>query len=110
MDAKKFMKEFARMCNYYTANCDSCPMSVRFGSCEMGGLYIYDMDEIVDIIDKWSIEHPVKTNADKFYEVFGHRIWCNKNLDRDRRAFSIEDDGFGHLMQEDWLSAQYKEK
>ena len=51
------------------------------------------------------------TNRDKFEEVFGLTIECNTNLDRDRRAFTIQSkDESWRKKQSEWLDSPYKEQ
>lgn len=67
MDAIRFLKEKERMCNSYK-ECDECPMKQRHDSnyynftyCEYPEAF---PEETVAIIEKWSAEHPIQTNAD----------------------------------------------
>lgn len=63
MDAVEYLKERARMCNSYE-RCSECPL-LNVGCGES------NPDETVDIVEQWSREHPVMTNAQKFEKVFG---------------------------------------
>lgn len=65
MDAVEYLKERARMCNSYE-RCSECPL-LNVGCGES------NPDETVDIVEQWSREHPVMTNAMKFEEVFGNK-------------------------------------
>ena len=71
MDAVRFLKERARMCEGMT-NCSRC----KFVSVE-SDLCLWDVldnpscdkfDEAVTIVEKWSAEHPVKTRLMDFLE------------------------------------------
>jgi hypothetical protein len=66
MDAVEYLKERARICKSFNRFCAGCPLfSV---GCGKG-----NPDEAVDIVEQWSREHPVMTNAMKFEEVFGEK-------------------------------------
>lgn len=76
MDAVLYLKERKRIVKTYCslelapANCDACPFDDK-GSCR--ARYPDDMlsiEEKVAIVEKWSKGHPIKTNRQKFYEVF----------------------------------------
>lgn len=62
MDAVKFMKEKDRLCGAYV--CDDCPLLAK--GCDDSE----NIEELVEIVEKWSNEHPVKTRADVFREMF----------------------------------------
>lgn len=68
------MKHRKRMCDALKQDCGSCGLcsdiNNRYISCNK---FILDYSEQAEeIIMKWAKEHPVKTNADKFKEVFGY--------------------------------------
>lgn len=70
------MKQRERMHNAFENNCDNCPIS-SFNNgidlvCER--FTIYHPQESEKIIMNWAKEHPAKTNAEKFKEVFGFDI------------------------------------
>lgn len=68
MDVAEFVKEFSRMCDEYNT-CRGCPMD---GICVPCTEAVYkDPQRVVEIVEKWSKEHPVQTNWDKFNEIFG---------------------------------------
>ena len=95
-----------------------------------GGLTIADMakifgefDLVSDVLRKFTPEEFIEkikayeeskksapTNRDKFEEVFGVTIECDTNLDRDRRAFTIQskDEGW-RKKQSEWLDLPYEE-
>lgn len=88
MDAKKYIEEYNRMCKSYGLKCRSCP-----------GNHIYcntDNLEMIDIVEKWSKEHPKITNAMKFEEVFGFKL-------------SRSNPSSEYLyMPENWLNQEYE--
>lgn len=65
------MKQMERMCNSF--RCFDCPLSQnevwKKNSCVSHTRQC--PQEAEEIIMKWAEEHPIKTNADKFKEVFG---------------------------------------
>lgn len=80
MDAVKFVHERLRMCNSYThrdsedivcsPDCEIHKLMkrARRNSCEEA---IYNhTQEVVEIVERWSIDHPVKTRQSKFLELY----------------------------------------
>lgn len=78
MDAFEFCKEFGRMCKAYCEppnNCGGCPMngwdtSPGMECIDMYGLTNSQIQERIDIVEKWSKEHPKKTMMMDFFEKF----------------------------------------
>ena len=83
MDAFEFCKEFARMCNAYRY-CDGCPLDKweRQTNLSCTGVRLSDehIRERIDIVEKWSKEHQVKTMARDFFEKFPNAM-RDKNMD-----------------------------
>lgn len=71
MDAVEFLKEKERMCSKCSA-CSRCPVCKEnngvYMDCE--DLQIENPEEFVAIIEKWSVEHPVKTRQSEFLKMF----------------------------------------
>lgn len=72
MDALKFIEERNRMCERYwqvDGDCDGCPM-VNVDECNELRNMVDDagkaVGKVVEIIEKWSKEHPRKTRQDVF--------------------------------------------
>ena len=63
------MKQRKRMCNDCILDdlCDDCPIEIIN--------LLSNPEKAQAFIMKWASEHPVKTNADKFKEVFGYEIY-----------------------------------
>ena len=65
-----FLKEIDRLCCTNRYDCDVCPLF----ECKNGEKHIceciYDTPEIVEIVQKWSDEHPVKTRLDDLLEKY----------------------------------------
>lgn len=68
MDAVEFLKEFGRLCAYYSTNtdCKECPL-LRYDCCRD------TKNEDVTcagIVEQWAKEHPVKTRQSEFLKLF----------------------------------------
>ena len=61
MDAVEYVKQRARMCDYYV-NCDDCPAG-NCGRCAS----LNEIPNLVPIVEKWAKAHPVKTRQDEFF-------------------------------------------
>ena len=76
MDAVKFLKEEDRMCDKYKSSsdytCSDCPChSKRNGTDEICiSLRKTDPAKYVEIVEKWSKEHSVKTRQSEFLKMF----------------------------------------
>ena len=79
MDAVEFLKEKRRMC----VNNDGCKKCL-FGVSENGvncSSFMYNHPEkAVAIIEKWSIEHPVKTRQSEFLGIFPEARLDEQNI------------------------------
>lgn len=65
MDAVKFINEYRRICTL--KRCMECPLK------EMGCSITTQKakaEEIVDIVEKWSAEHPIKTRQSELLKIF----------------------------------------
>ena len=66
MDAKEFIKEKQRMCKYYNSKCHNC--AVPYQSLCTRSVACID-EKLVDVVEMWSKEHPIKTNFNKLSDV-----------------------------------------
>lgn len=75
MDAVKYLTELLRMCETIF-DCDSCPLGIKdrmyckeshFDECDMN---VDNLKKAVDIVEKWSKEHSVKTRRSEFLKMF----------------------------------------
>ena len=78
IDAVEYVKEKVRMCHadpIEKFKCDRCPMFAD--TVEIGCVYWEETDpaEAVRIVEDWSKAHPIRTNGQKFVEVFGFDPW-----------------------------------
>lgn len=55
-------------------NCEKCPIYAHCCDAYQDDIRVYNAFEIIDAVEKWSKEHPVITNRDKFKEIFGWEI------------------------------------
>ena len=71
MDAIEFMKEKKRMCKSYSGCTDACllrkPMYENGLTC-LGYCFKYP-EKAVDIVEKWSKEHPAKTRQSEILKI-----------------------------------------
>lgn len=86
-----------RMCNTHNTICNGCDLLNFFpdGDCEE--MCLKFPEQAQEIIMQWAKEHPAKTNADKFKEVFGYNIdpsICGKLEDCNGRCGECELDSF----------------
>ena len=69
MDIIKFVKERNRMCRFYKENClNGCPAGTVV--CKNLNKIEDDNFEIVNIVEKWSKEHPRRTFLQDFLEKY----------------------------------------
>ena len=74
---KNFIKEYSRLCTfndaYYEYRCVNCPLSkLRDNRLSLlcVSTVLENIDEAIDIVQKWSDENPVKTNQTEFLKLF----------------------------------------
>lgn len=68
MDALKFMKEYRRMCDYYS-RCFECPR-VDEPNCNIEEMSDEELESLVNTVEQWSKEHPQKTRFQDFKEKY----------------------------------------
>lgn len=95
MDAVKYLKERERMCNSYNNMCDGC----GFGKVPKCNRTEEDNPEkAVEIVERWSADHPKKTRQSEFLKMFpntkvsnGVISICPKHIDSECGANCNED-------------------
>lgn len=95
MEALDYFKEARRMCKSYP-DCKGCPLinsACGFIRC-IEGRSDAEMRCEIKVVEQWSKEHPIITNALKFKEVFG---------------FSLEDTFILPSEVCNWLRIKYEE-
>lgn len=79
MDAVKYLKEAVRMCDAMTGSCDDCPFCdwrVAFPCKSSNGwLDLANPEKCVEIVEKWSAEHPKKTRQTEFLKMFPNAMY-----------------------------------
>lgn len=70
MDAIKFIEERNRMCKSFghCRGCQMCPACDNDLCCSVSVMSTLDAMAQIDIVEKWSKEHPRKTRQDVFLE------------------------------------------
>lgn len=64
MDVVEYVKQRERMCNYYI-DCDDCPASILESCSSLDNGF-----EIVEIVEQWAKEHPVKTRQSEVLKQY----------------------------------------
>ena len=73
-----YVSEMKRMCEAHGCNCfgiPNCPLANT--ACSQAKTIT---QEKIDIVQKWSDEHPQQTMADKFFEIFPNAMKTPTNL------------------------------
>lgn len=65
MDAVEYLNKKARMSHNCEIGCGECPLSDFCCRDEQG-----NAEKMVDIVEKWSFEHPIKTRQSEFLKMF----------------------------------------
>lgn len=70
MDTLKFIKEFYRMCDYYSGGfCKGCPRKEEPG-CDSSTMSDEELAKLISDVEKWSKEHPQKTRLEDLIEKY----------------------------------------
>lgn len=84
MDAVKFLKEKHRMTKQCNISCKDCPLASENNglnvSCTL--LEVECTEKAVEIVNKWSEEHPQKTYLQDFIEKFPRYELSKKGIPR----------------------------
>ena len=67
MDAVKFITSISRICQ--NSICENCVLSSFCNKCWNGWTDI-DTEEVVEIVEKWVEDHPIKTRLTEYKKVF----------------------------------------
>ena len=67
-----YLKESYRLCESYYHNCGKCPLHPAYNgmSCGCRDLATYHPEKTVEIVQKWSDEHPQKTRLEDLLEKY----------------------------------------
>lgn len=68
MDAVEFLKQFGRLCGYYsvTSDCEKCPM-LKYDCCRDTK---NEDAACIAIIEQWAKAHPIKTRQSELLRLF----------------------------------------
>lgn len=79
MDALDFLNEFNRMCKYFKKdnNCTICPLYDKNAYILCKDIKDYDPKYVLDVVEKWSKEHPKRTYLSVLLEKFPKTNLCN---------------------------------
>lgn len=71
MDVLTFLKEYSRMCNSYISewNCNGCPRETE-PTCEITDLGPEGIKKLINDVDQWSKEHPLRTRLQDFQKKY----------------------------------------
>lgn len=82
--------------------CRDCPFYNKKGIC-----HIYTS---IDIVENWAKEHPIKTNSQKFEEVFGFKPFTNACVKGEIKCKDCEYNDYGVCNASRFWDAEYNEK
>ena len=97
MDAVKFLKEYKRLCDEYSA-CVGCPLK-NYGDCIDA-----EPKELVKAVKEWSEEHPIITNGMKVLELIPSDV-SNTTI---TRVYPSTKDYVKIYIEKSWWDAEYK--
>ena len=112
MEAVKFVKEWARMCDSQTS-CDFCTINKNLSQHNLcGGKVKNNPEKSVAIIEKWSAEHPMKMRQSEFLKMFpnaplrenGSIAICPLDVDRDAKCSQKQGLRCPDCQKEYWLA------
>lgn len=88
--------------------CTDCPC--HNGICDNGSI-MSNAYEAIDLVENWAKEHPIKTNSQKFEEVFGFKPFTNNCINGEVKCDKCEcyDYGVCDAHNRFW-NAEYNEK
>ncbi len=67
-----YLREKNRMCDLYKGDCTNCPMNIRNNCLKVACYRVMSRhpETAVEIVQKWSDEHPQKTRLDDLLEKY----------------------------------------
>lgn len=113
MDAKKFIRELVRMCKSHGETCGDCPILQAVRGCPLIVPGNADADVLVDVIEKWSKEHPVVTNGQKVLEMIPDDVRSttyHSALEHGHPNQIVSEDYVKIRIKRSWWDAEYKAK
>ena len=85
--------------------CTDCPFNEKVCS---AGTAIRNAYEAIDLVENWAKEHPIKTNADKFKEVFGFKPFTNNCINGEVKCKDCEYYDYGVCNASRFWEDEYK--
>lgn len=64
-------------------NCEDCPFDGKICNTGEKAFRVY---EAIEIVEQWAEQHPVKTNSQKFEEVFGFKPYTKNCINGDEKV------------------------
>lgn len=86
-------------------SCVDCPLNVN-GVCD-DAANAFDM---IEVVENWVKEHPIKTNSKKFEEVFGFKPFTNACVKGEIKCKDCEYNDYGVCNASRFWNAEYNEK
>ncbi len=106
MEALKFLQEAHRMCGM--RDCDNCPVEDIYCGVTKEK---YDLAKYVEIVEKWSREHPAKTRQGEFLDMFPNAAItdgvvdiCPAKVDETIECDNSRNDGCYECKRKYWLT------
>lgn len=90
MDAVEFLMTRDRMCRSFNGRCNDCEVNEHMGVDDMCIYYMAQHpQEVVEIIERWGKEHPLKTRQSELLKMFpraergedGLIVFCPEDFD-----------------------------
>ena len=90
MDAVEFIVTRDRMCRSFNGRCTGCEVNERMGADDICIDYmVQHPQEVVEIVERWTKEHPLKTRQSEFLKMFpragrgedGLIVFCPEDFD-----------------------------
>ena len=116
MDAVEFIVTRDRMCRSFNGRCTGCEVNERMGADDICIDYmVRHPQEVVEIVERWGKEHPLKTRQSEFLKMFprasmtadGIIAFCPDSMDSEfecpRKARDNIDPICGECRREYWL-------
>ena len=70
MSEVSILKDYARMCNTLIKNCEQCGLNGGFHYDGCQEYMLENPEKAVEIITKWTKEHPIKTRQSEMLKMF----------------------------------------
>ena len=82
MTAIEYLKAQNRMTKKCGIDCDKCPLSSRNNEADCACLELEQdyPEKAVEIVEKWTKEHPVKTRQSEFQKIFPDSNFDNNGI------------------------------